>query len=116
MSYGPIKTYDLSIASGATSSSEVDLGRAYSKVLLDLPSATTFTLFVQGATASGGNFKRIYHAPGDNLSDPDAIEIASSIAGANGAIVGIPNYTQYMKLESATAVANGAAYKLICVD
>ena len=111
-----VKRFAATIASGATLSTEVDLGKAYSKVLLELPSATTFNINIQGANASGGNFKRIYNAVSDNDAIVTAVEITSATAGANGAIVAIPQWCQYMKVETQTAVANGGTFYFIAMD
>jgi hypothetical protein len=116
MSYGPVKKYAVTFASGATVTSEVDLGRAYSQIYLELNSATTFNYNIQAANASGGSFKRIYHPPADNDAVVTAVEITSATAGLNGAIVKLPVTAQYMKIESQTAVADGMTLNLICVD
>lgn len=109
-------SFKATVASGATLSSEVDIGKGYDQVYLDMASGTTFSVFIQGARTSGGTFKRIYHAPSDNDSVTTAVEIASSTAGTNGAIVALPHHTRFMKLEFATAVANGGTYYFICRD
>ena len=115
MSYGTVKTYPATFASGATLTGQIDLGRAFSQVYLELPSACTFNLNVQGSV-SGSSYKRIYHPPADNDAVVTAVEITSATAGTNGAIVKLPVAMQYMKIESQTAVANGLALNLICVD
>ena len=111
-----VKRFPVVFASAATSTGEVNLGKAYSKVLVELPSATTFNINIQGAGATGGSYHRIYNSPADNDAVVTAIEITSATAGTNGAIVPIPAYCQYMKLESQTAVADGATYYLIAID
>jgi hypothetical protein len=94
----------------------VDLGgKSYSEIYLDIPSASTFNLNIQGSV-DGTNFKRIYHAPSDNDAVVTAVEITSATAGANGAIVKLPSVVRYMKVESQTAVANGLSLNFVCVD
>lgn len=111
-----VKAFAVTFASAATVSSEVDTGKAYSNYYLELPSATTYNLNIQGAYASGGSFKRIYHPPSDNDAVVTAVEITSATAGTNGAIVKLPVGMRYMKIESQTAVADGMTCRLICVD
>jgi hypothetical protein len=110
-----VKRFPVTFASGATSSGGVDLTKAYQKVMLEMPSATTFNLYVRGS-GDGTKYKRLYHNPADNDAVVTAVEITSATAGANGAIVGVPQWTRYMQLEAGTAVANGATYYFICID
>ena len=116
MSYAPVQRFAVTFPSGSTTSSEVNISKSHSRVMVELPSGTTFNLFVQGANSSGGSFKRIYHTVSDGDAAVTAIEITSATAGANGAIVPLPHYAQYMKLETGTAVANGGTWYLICTD
>ena len=116
MSYGPIMDYTVTFASGATSSTEVDLGRSFTKLLIEYPSATTFEMFVQGSRTTTSGFRRIYHEVTSSDTNPNAIEINSAVAGANGGVVPVPYFMRYMKLESATAVTNGAVFHIIGVD
>lgn len=111
-----VKRFAATFASGATTTSEVDIGKAYDIVMIEMPSATTYNINLQGANATGGNFKRIYNVVADNDAVVTAIEITSATAGTNGAIVPVPYHTQFMKLEAQTAVADGATYYFICVD
>jgi hypothetical protein len=115
MSYGPVQKFPVSIASGATSSGGVDLGKSFSEVYLDIPSACTFNFNIQGS-ADGSSFKRIYNAPSDNDSVVTAVEITSATAGTDGAIVKLPCVVRYMKVESQTAVTNGLSLNFIAVD
>lgn len=110
------KVYTCTFASGATSSSEVDLKRAYDEVYLEYTSGVTFEIFIQGSRSASGSFKRIYFPPADGTTNVSAIEINSATAGANGAIVPLPHQAPYMKLEAGTSVANGATFYFICRD
>lgn len=111
-----VKRFPAVFASGTTTTAQVDVGKAYQKMLVELPSATTFNIFIQGAGADGGSFKRLYNEIDDNDAVVTACEITSATAGTNGAIVPIPAWCRYMKLEAGTAVANGATYYLIAID
>ena len=115
MSYGPVQAFPSNFASGATSSSYVDLGKAYANCYVELQSATTFNLVVQGSS-DAVKFKRIYHAVSDNDAVVTNVEITSATAGANGAIVKVPCSLRYMRLEALTAVADGMACKIIGSD
>lgn len=111
-----VKAFSVSFSSGATSTDAADLGKAYTNYYLEIPSACTFNLNIQGSS-DNSSFKRIYHAPADNDAVVTAVEITSATAGTNGAIVKLPVGVRYMKVESQTAVTNGlSGLKFICVD
>lgn len=111
-----VKVFTASMASGATLSAEVDIGKAYSQVQLEIASATTFQVNIQGARESGGNYKRLYNVVADNDNVVTPIEINSATAGPGGAIVALPQHTRFMKVESQTAVAAGTTYYFHCRD
>lgn len=115
MSYGAVQVFPTVFASGATSSGGADMTKAFSQVYLELPSASTFNLIVQGSY-DGATWKRVYHPPADNDAVVTNVEITSATAGANGAIVKLPVAMRYMRVEALTAVANGMTARFICVD
>lgn len=116
MSSGNLIHYPATFTSGATSSAEVDIGPSAREVFIDLPSATTFNLNFQAAHTTGGDFKRIYHGVSDGDAVVTTVEITSATAGTNGAIVPIPAFARFMKIEALTAVANGATYGFFVRD
>lgn len=116
MSYAKPQYFATTIASGATVSGEVNFGKSFSKVMVVLPSATTYNVFIQAAPTKNGSFSRIYNVVSDNDAVVTPIEITSATAGANGAIVPIPFYGDNMKIEVGTAVAADTTFGFIGVD
>lgn len=110
-----VQKFQVSFASAATVTNGVDMGKSFDNYYLDIPSACTFNLNIQGSV-DGSSYKRIYHAPADNDSVVTAVEITSATAGTNGAIVKLPVGMRYMKVESQTAVADGLTLNFVCVD
>lgn len=111
-----ITRFTRTLASAVTSSTEIDIGKAYSKVLLEIPTMPSgCDVFVQGARESGGTFRRIYNAGVNADSTPQAVFFDSTITNC---FVEIPAYTRFLKIElSASAMAdNQATFSLVCVD
>lgn len=115
MGHGFFTRYVTTMASGGTLTGQVDLGRAFAKVYLEVPSMTSNTqLHIQAAAEQGGTFRRVkqWNVASANVSADFAI--ASSVSG--GALVPIPPGLQYVKVEATATVDNGATFKIICSD
>lgn len=114
MSLGPIRPYTVTIASGATLSAEIDLGKAWSKVYLD-PTGAASEVRLQAAavaSAAGGTYRQIYY---QNVASTSAgiLKVGSAVSGG---LVEVALGAQFVKVETTAAVANGATLKLICSD
>lgn len=114
MAHGADSIFSVTIASGATLSSEINLGRSWARVYIDPTGAASEVRF-QGATESGGTYRQIYlpQSPSTSTVQANAWKVSSAISG--GMIEG-PGGIQFMKVETTAAVANGATLKLICSD
>ena len=107
------KVFETVIASGATLSAELDLGRAYKKVYLDMAGAKA-EVRLQGASETGGTYRSILHPiPNTTTVQANAYKIASAISGF---IAEIPGGFRFIKVETTAAVADGATFKIHCSD
>jgi len=100
---------------GATTSGEVELGRSWHSVYLEIQSMVSNSeLHIYGANESGGEYRRIYH-PSLNSSTvgTNGFAIASSVS--NG-IVPIPAGTRYMKVVATATLSFAANFNVICAD
>lgn len=114
MSYGPLTSYSMTIASFATSSSGVDMGRGWKTMYLQIPTMTSQTqLYIQGSN-DNVTFARVYF-PLANATAPVAslFNIPSNVTSA---IIPIPNGIRYMKVESTAVVSFTASFRVICSD
>lgn len=107
--------YMATMASGATLTSEVDLGTAWENVYLRVPTMTSNTqLHIQASTrltADGGIYRRICH-PSLNSSTVTTNDFAIASSATNR-IIPIPNGFRYMKVESTATVDNGAVFRIL---
>lgn len=113
MAHGIYKVYPVTIASGATLSSEIDLGMAFARIYIDPTGAASEVRF-QAAATSGGTYRQVY-LPNVNTSTvgTNIWKVASAVSGG---IIEAPAGLRYIKVETTAAVANGVSLKLICSD
>lgn len=101
------------MASGATSSSAIDIGsEGYDRISLVIPTMTSGTdIYVQGSY-DNSTFLRLCHAVSSGVATAAAISIAS---GLSQIIVPLPNVnSRYLKVEHSTACSDSTySYKVI---
>lgn len=115
MSYGPIAVYTVTMASGATSTSELDLARSWKTAWLVVPSMASNTqMGIKAATEAGGTYRSVYH-PQINSStvSVNSFAIASSTTSA---MVPIPNGFRFIKIHTTATCDSGETFKVICSD
>jgi len=77
---GPVLAFTTTIASAATSSSAIDLGGGYKKVMVGIPTMTSATdIFFRVSDTEDGTFRRIYHSPKVDSTTPTAVQYDSSV-------------------------------------
>lgn len=89
------KVYQVTMTSGALSSTVANLNKVYGSLYLDCPSLPSGSLFLLGSP-DNSTFQRIY------LNDPNhatAYTLNSSVV-ANGGIFAVPRGVQYIKVEN----------------
>ena len=96
------------IASGATTSTEIDLGRSYRKVYLEASGDIDAELGIWAAVKAGGTYRQMY-ASGATAA------IASNITGM---FIDLDDYaySRHMRLVATAAVADGATFNVVCTD
>jgi hypothetical protein len=115
MGHGAYVVHDATVSSFSTTSGEVELGRAWHSVYLEIPSMTSNSeIHIYGANESGGEFRRIYH-PSLNSSTVGTNGFAVASAVSNG-IVPIPAGTRYVKVATTATISFTAAFQIICAD
>lgn len=110
---GALPVYQVTMASGGTLTSELNLQRGFRKLYLD-PTGAASEVRIQAAIASGGTYRQVYHPSINSATVAASIfKIPSSVSGG---LIEIPAGLQFIKIETTAAVANGLTFKVICSD
>ncbi len=116
MGIGAFKVFTISMASGATTSTQaVDTGRIYDHIALVVPTMTSGTDIYVRASADGVTYNRAYMLD-DPVSGGDATPFTMKIGSAiTQAYIGMSVRAQYFKIELSTAMtATPATFKFVC--
>jgi hypothetical protein len=116
MAYKRSMGYTASMASGSTLTAEVDLGQAFDRVLLGVPTmASGCNVRLQVARATGDTYRNLYHESQVDSTTPTIIDIDSSVTQAY-VPVGVMG-AQYVKVEITTAMtATSAQFDLVGIS
>jgi hypothetical protein len=105
---GVKRVYEVKVASGATSTAEVDLGAHYSRALIGIPTSWTGgDVRLQVAENTGGTFKSLYGSTTARWSVSAAV---------SGAFVPVENVGRYVKIESSSAPSADSTFYIIGVE
>lgn len=114
MGYREPKVYSVTMASGATLSSELDLGGwGWYKVNVDVTGAAS-EVRIQAAATREGTYRQVYHPPIN--SSTVGHNIYKIPSASSGGFAEIPAGFQFIKIETTAAVSNGATFTVICSD
>lgn len=112
MGHGACTKFDVTIASGASTSSEIDLGRAWRRVFLD-PTGAGGECRFQAAVAAGGTFRMIQWSAA-NSGTAGTATVGSALSGS---LVEVPlGGLRHVKVFVTGTVANGVTLKLYGSD
>lgn len=102
------KVYSVTMTSGQTLSSELNLSKPYEKMLLAVPTMASGSLFIQVAISSGGTYRRLQATAGTDFSINSA---------ATQRVIDLPVGYQFMKIENSSGATDvHTAFKIICAD
>lgn len=111
MGHGWRTVHSVTMASGGSLTSAIDLGRAYPSVYVEISSSPSQSEHRFLAAASlGGVYNTIYH-PAIN-SATVACNIYKIPSGVTGALVPVPGGFQFMKVFATAAMDNGTVYRI----
>lgn len=110
---GPLKAFNITMASGSTLTSAVDLGGSYGNIMVEIPSLASGTdVRFQVSDASDGTFRQLYFGPEAASTDPVIVNIKSSITQC---YFPLKMHAQHIKVEHTTAMtATSAQFKILC--
>ena len=105
-----------SMASGETTTAEVQLPQAFDKVLVGIPTMASATnVLFKVAAVSGGTYRQLYHEPVNGTPTPVSISISSAITQAfiPLSVLG----AEFLKVELSTAMtATSAQFDIVGIS
>jgi len=115
MSYGPVKVFTVTMASGGTLSSEANLGQAWDCAYLEIASMNSNAQHhIQAAVSAGGTYRRVTVVPVTMSTQAAALVVWNVHSSCSNHIVPLPRGLQFVKVETDVTVDNGQTYKIIC--
>lgn len=115
MSYGPIQVFAGSIASGASTLTQIALTKAYSKVFVELPTMSTATAFDVYGSTDGTTFRQVFERVNTAPVQYQSLTISAGV-GTNGGCAPLEVAYPYVQLRATAVVSGGVAVKFICWD
>jgi hypothetical protein len=116
MGYGPITVFTGTIASGASTLTQVDLSKAWNKVYVEVSTMSTAAAFdVYGAPTTAGTFRPVFERVNTAPVQYQTMFVASGV-GANGGLAPIDPGYQYVQLRASAVVSGGVQVKFLCWD
>jgi len=110
----PIRVFTVSMASGATSTTYVDLQQGWDKVSVVIPSlVSNGDIYFKGSEEAGGTYRRIFHDSNTNSAVVGGHFFGSTVTNCIVPLTGF--HLRYIKMEVTTAAADTpATIKFIC--
>lgn len=116
MAHGVGQVFTATVASGASVSGEVNLGRTFARVYVDPLSMSTSIHFGAAPVVLGaaGTYRTIKYPVISGLSAPQTVTVGTAVSGS---LVEVPLAgLQFIKVYAAGGEADGASCTLICSD
>jgi hypothetical protein len=116
MSYGPCQVYTVGAASGASTSSYLDLGgKSYTKIAVNAVTMSTgAAVTIYGCTTAGGTYLPVHERVNTAPVQYQAVTIATSTSGA-WAVLDAPPF-RYLQFITSAVVSGGVSYTVTTFD
>ncbi len=115
MSYGPVKAFTCGIASGASTSSYLDLGKSNTQWAVNAVTMSTGTvLAVWGSATPTGTYYPLHYRIASGTAQYNAITISTAMSGAWSILDPIP--FQYVAFVATSVVSGGVSITVLTQD
>jgi hypothetical protein len=115
MSYGPVHIIAGTIASGASTLTQVNFPKSYSRVYLELSTMSTAAAFDVYGSTDGTTYRPVFERTNTAPVQYQTLSVASGV-GANGGGAPLDVVYPYVQLRASAVVSGGVAVKFICWD
>ncbi len=105
--------YTVSVVSGATLSSALDLGQNWDYAWLAVQSMVSNSqLYIQASDSLAGTYRRVLHPILNTatIAAPPTFTVASAVTTA---MIPIPNGLRFIKIEQTATADSGQSYKVL---
>jgi hypothetical protein len=115
MAYGPYQV-DVNIASGASTSSDVDLKYQRGNIYVYVSTmSTAAALTVQDSPNSGATFYNKFVMANSSTTQANPVIIGSAL-GTNGGVVRLEGGGRYLRFLASAVVSGGVGFKVMAYD
>ncbi len=115
MSYGPIKVFSTTIASGASTSSYIDLGKSNTQFAINaVTAATGAALAVYGCPTATGTYYPIYMRIASATAQYNQLVISTAMSGSWAVIDPIP--FQFIEFVASAVINGGQVITVLAQD
>ncbi len=115
MSYGPIQAFQCCIASGASTSSYIDLGKSYTDMALSYVTMSTGSVVsVFGCDTATGTYLPVLERVSTSSVQYQAVQFPTSVSGSWGIFKAPP--FRYIEFCTTAVVSGGVSFTVICRD
>lgn len=113
MTIGPVKPYSITMNSGTTLTSAVDLGGGFNHYMIGIPTMTSGTdIRLRCSPTEDGTYRPLYLEPVAGTATPVIFNVASSVTNC---YVPVKTSARFIKVEFTTATtASSHVFDLIC--
>ncbi len=118
MSYGPLKVWNVGVASGASTSSFIDLGdKSYTKLAVNYVTMSTgMVVNVFGCPASAGTYLLVNQLITNTATVVyQPMQIATAVSGSGWAVFEAPPF-RYVQLVCTGVVSGGVSFTVHAFD
>ncbi len=118
MSYGPKQVFTVEVASGASTSSFIDLGdKSYSEIAVNYVTMSTgMVVNVFGCPASAGTYLQVNQLITNTATVVyQPMQIPTSVSGSGWAVFACPPF-RYIKFVCTGVVSGGVSFTAIAAD
>ena len=115
MGYGPAQVYSCSIASGASTSSAIDLGdRPFRQMAVYYGTMSTGAAVSVWGSANNSSFYQVHERVNTAPVQYQALTVATSVSGAWAAFASPPH--RYVQFTTSAVVDGGVAFTVVCQE
>ncbi len=115
MSYGPVQAFTVGVASGASTSSYIDLGKSFTKLAVYYVTMTTGSVVsVFGCPTVDGTYLPVQERVSTSSVQYQTVQLPTSVSGS-WAMIDAPPF-RYIQLVTTATVVGGVSFTVVGRD